>query len=90
MLSPQDCGRNAQDTAVWSTGIPEVEVDAITEGMVHAVITGTDTGENWWLPEPMVTVDLSGGKRLPGGALHLPSPWGAYSCPASTVARQLR
>ena len=50
-----------------STGIPAVEVDAITEGMVHAVITGIDTGENWWLREPMVNVDLSGGEGPPGG-----------------------
>ena len=48
-----------------SPGIPEVEVDAITEGMVHAVITGTDTCENWWIREPMVTVDLSGGEGPP-------------------------
>ena len=31
-----------------SSRTPSVEVDAITEGMVLAVIAGTETGDNWW------------------------------------------
>ena len=42
-----------------STRTPSVMVDAISEGMVLAVIAGTDTGSNWWL-EPIVV----GGPRM--------------------------
>ena len=69
-----------------SARIPSVEVDAITEGMVLDVIAGTETGDNWWLREPVVNVDSPGGGGPPDGAL-APTPlWGAHSCPASTAA----
>ena len=70
-----------------SSRTPSVKVDAITEGMVLAVIAGTETGDNWWLREPMVIVESPGsGGRPPDGAPS-PSPhWGAHSCPASAAA----
>ena len=49
-------------------------VDAISEGIVLAVIAGTDTGSNWWLREPMVIMESPsrmGPPQLPpiGGSL---------------------
>ena len=52
-----------------------MEVDAITEGMVLDVIAGTETGDNWWLREPVVNVDSPGGGGPPDGAL-TPTPPG--------------
>ena len=69
-----------------STRIPSVEVDAITEGMVLDVIAGTETGDNWWLREPVVNVNSLGGGGPRDGALAPTPPWGAHSCPASTAA----
>ena len=51
-----------------STRIPSVEVDAITEGIVLSVIAGTETGEDWWLREPVVNVNPSNGLGPLGGA----------------------
>ena len=44
-------------------------VDAISEGMVLAVIAGTDTGSNWWLREPMVIMESPSGGGPPAGGL---------------------
>ena len=56
-----------------SSRTPSVMVDAISEGMVLAVIAGTETGGNWWLREPMVIVESPG--RM--GPPHLP-PIGGF------------
>ena len=69
-----------------STRIPSVEVDAITEEIVLSVIAGTDTGEDWWLREPVTNVDTYSGGGPLGGAPSSPPPWGAHSCPASIGA----
>ena len=50
-----------------STRTPSVMVDAISEGMVLAVIAGTDTGSNWWLREPMVIMEAPSGGGPPDG-----------------------
>ena len=65
---------------------PPVKVDAFTEGMVLGVIAGTETGDSWWLREPMVNVESPGSGGPPDGAPS-PSPHrGVHSCPASTAA----
>ena len=61
-----------------------MKVDAITEGMVLAVIAGTETGDNGWLREPMVNVESPGSKG-PLGPFSSP-PWGAHSCPAAIAS----
>ena len=48
-----------------STRTPSVMVDAISEGIVLAVIAGTDTGSNWWLREPMVIMESPKPPQLP-------------------------
>ena len=69
-----------------SSRTPSVKVDAITEGMVLSVIAGTETGDSWWLREPMANVESPGSGGPPDGAPS-PSPhWGAHSCPASAAA----
>ena len=69
-----------------SSRTPSVMVDAITEGVVLAVIAGAETGDNWWPREPMVIVESPGSGGPPDGAPP-PSPhWGAHSCPASAAA----
>ena len=70
-----------------SSRTPSVKVDAITEGMVLAVIAGTETGDNWWLREPMVNVESPGSEGPLGGAPSAPPPWGVHSCPASIASR---
>ena len=50
-----------------NASIPAVEVDAITERMVLEVITGVETGDNWWLREPVVNVDSPGSGGPPSG-----------------------
>ena len=69
-----------------STRTPSVMVDAISEGMVLAVIAGTDTGSNWWLREPMVIMESPSGGGPPDGAPPSSPHWGAHSCPASAAA----
>ena len=69
-----------------SSRTPSVMVDAITEGMVLAVIAGTETGGNWWLREPMVIVESPGGGGPPDGAPPSSPHWGAHSCPTSAAA----
>ena len=61
---------------------PSVKVDAITEGIILAVIAGTETGDNWWLREPMVSVESPGSEGPLGGPPSASPPWGAHSCPA--------
>ena len=63
-----------------------VMVDAISEGMVLAVIAGTETGGNWWLREPLVMVGSPGGGGPPDGAPPSSPHWGAHSCRASAAA----
>ena len=72
-----------------SSRTPSVMVDAISEGMVLAVIAGTETGGNWWLREPMVMVESPGGGGPPDGAppfFFLRLPNGQYG-PVSQLSR---
>ena len=81
MLPPQDGRGCTQEAGLsGSSRTPSVKVDAIMEGMVLALIAGTETGE------PMVIVESPGTGGPPDGAPS-PSPqWGAHSCPASAAA----
>ena len=69
-----------------STRTPSVMVDAISEGIVLAVIAGTDTGSNWWLREPMVIMESPSGGGPPDGPPPASPHWGAHSCPISAAA----
>ena len=66
-----------------STRTPSVMVDAISEGIVLAVIAGTDTGSNWWLREPMVIMESPCGGGPPDGAPPASPQWGAHCCPTN-------
>ena len=69
-----------------STRTPSVMVDAISEGIVLAVIAGTDTGSNWWLREPMVIMESPCGGGPPDGPPPASPHWGAHCCPTSAAA----
>ena len=82
VLPPQDGEDIHRKRLSGSLRTPSVKVDAITEEIVLAVIAGTETGDNWWLREPMVSVESPGSEGPLGGAPSASPPWRAHSCPA--------